>query len=238
MSNVDIFDMIGEKLENVILPDEYQQLWDDINLPIQLEKAQSRAPLWGPNIKQSMGSVEYLSERDKILEKLSKRAYYLTQIAQKFNAKNIVEIGTAQGWQFYSFAEYCQQNDGHVWSCDIEDKHSKEHAKKYTDSATFIHGDSAKLADYIESLGVKIDMFYIDGSHEEGAVLADVKNLKKIQCEDKTPVWVFDDYDDRFGCYNDIDKIAKMADQYMVYSPGKTASNNPTHQMLLLGRFK
>ena len=162
----------------------------------------------------------------------------MTCIAKKFNAKNIVEVGTAEGWQFYSFAEYCSQSDGHVWSCDIHDKHSKPHAKKYENTATFVHGDSAKLADYIESLGVEIDLFYIDGSHEEGAVLEDVKNLKKLQTKDKTPIWIFDDYDDRFGCYNDIHKIAKSATQYMVYSPGLTASNNPTHQMLLFGRFK
>lgn len=238
MNNVDLFDMVSEKLENVSLPNEYQELWDNINFPIQLKKAMQGAPLWGPNIKPYRGSLEYLMQREAILNKLSKRAYYLTQIAQKFGAKNIVEVGTAEGWQFYSFAEYCKGNDGHVWSCDIEDKHSKTHAKKYSDSATFIHGDSAKLADYIENLGIKIDMFYIDGSHEEGAVLQDVNNLKKVQADDRTPVWVFDDYDERFGCYNDIHKISKVAEQYMVYSPGKTASNNPTHQMLLLGRFK
>tara|TARA_Y100001973_G_C5184992_1_gene327247 strand:+ start:1133 stop:1849 length:717 start_codon:yes stop_codon:yes gene_type:complete len=238
MSNIDLFDMIGDKLENVTLPTEYQKLWDDINLPIQLKKATIRAPIWGPNIKQEKGFIEYIVERDTILSKLSKRAYYLTRIAKKFGAKNIVEIGTAEGWQYYSFAEYCTQNNGHVWSCDLEDKHDKTYAQKYADSSTFVHGDSAKLADLIDNQGIKIDMFYIDGSHEKGAVLEDVKNLKRLQTEDKMPVWVFDDYDERFGCYHDIDKIAKRADQYMVYSPGKTASNNPTHQMLLLGRFK
>ena len=39
MNNVDLFDMVSEKLENVTLPDEYQELWNNINLPIQLKKA-------------------------------------------------------------------------------------------------------------------------------------------------------------------------------------------------------
>mgnify|MGYP003642615342 FL=1 len=237
MNNVDLFDMLGDKVEHVALPETYQKLWDEINLPIQLKKANQNTPVFHPQSKWTVGSVEQLVDRDTTLNKLSKRAYYLTQIAQKFNVKNIVEVGTAEGWQFYSFAEYCAQNNGHVWSCDIEDKHSKSHAKEYKDTATFIHGDSAKLSDHIENLGIEIDLFYIDGSHEEGAVLQDVKNLKKLQSSEKMPIWIFDDYDERFGCYQDIHKIAKAANQYMVYSPGKTASNSPTHQLVLYGRF-
>ena len=219
-----VLDLLDGDFEAIELPEVYQQLWDDINLPIQSQKA---AHYNLPTEK-----------REQVLTKLSKRAYFLTRLAEKFEARNIVEIGTAEGWQFYSFAEYCTEVNGKVWSCDIFDKHHKGYSDQYSDVATFVHGDSEKLASLIESSGQKIDLFYVDGSHERGAVLRDVKALKKLQCTDRKPVWIFDDYDDRFGCYHDISTIAKASTQYFVYSPGRTASNNPTHQLVMKGRFQ
>jgi len=219
----DLIEILYDRFDDITLPSRYQKLWDDINLPIQINKA----------------TFHHLNlqERDAIFDKISKRAYYLTLIAKKFGAKNIVEVGTAEGWQFYSFAEYCRENDAKVWSCDLRDVHHKKYAKEYQEEATFIQGDSKALADHLEDLGVEVDLFYIDGSHEEGAVINDVLNLKKLQTTSRIPIWVFDDYDKRFGCFYDLNKITKAASQYMVYSPGKTASNNPTHQLIMQGRF-
>ena len=104
--------------------------------------------------------------------------------------------------------------------------------------ASFIHGDSEKLAKTLEENNVKIDLFYIDGSHEKDAVLTDIKNLKKLQTTESVPIWIFDDYDHRFGCYHDLSLVANFAPQYFVYSPGRTASNNPTHQLVVRGFFK
>ena len=220
----EIISLLDERFEYLKVPEKYKKIWDDINLPIQSQKA-----------------AHYMLPEDQkkaVLNKLSKRAFYLTQIAKRFNAKNIVEVGTAEGWQFYSFAEYCREVDGQVWSCDVSDKHSKDYFNEYKDVARFINGDSAALSRALEKNNTKVDLFYIDGSHEKGAVLEDVKNLKKHQTTDQIPIWIFDDYDDRFGCYHDIAMIANAAPQYYVYSPGKTASNNPTHQLVVRGYFK
>ena len=48
---------------------------------------------------------------------------------------------------------------------------------------------------------------------------------------------IFDDYDQRFGCYHDIAMILDKVPSYFVYSVGKTASNNPNHQVVVRGRF-
>ena len=192
--NNDILSLLDEKFEHISPPEIYKKLWNEINLPIQMQKA----------------AHHMLPEKEKILvlDKLSKRAYYLTEV------------------------------EGKVWSCDVVNKHSKKHFEQYKKVATFVHGDSNLLAEKLEKENTKIDLFYIDGSHESGAVLKDVATLKKFQTTDQVPVWIFDDFDDRFGCYRDISLIANAAPQYYVYSPGKTASNNPTHQLVVRGYFK
>ena len=78
-------------------------------------------------------------------------------------------------------------------------------------------------------------MFYIDGAHGTGDVIKDVYFLKKLQSEN--PVWIFDDYDQRFGCYNDILAIMKIAKKFKVYSVGNTASGNPNHQVVIYGKL-
>ena len=170
-------DLLNVRLENIKLPDEYKKLWDDINFPIQLRKAAHY------NLPEE--------QKNKVLDKLSKRAFFLTAIAKMTGAKNILEVGTAEGWQFYSFAEYCSEVEGKVWSCDVDDRHNKKYYEKYKDVATFIHGDSKKLADYLNEQNIKIDLFYIDGSHEKNAVLQDIANLKSVQSEDFAPIWIF-----------------------------------------------
>jgi len=221
---VNTADLLSTRIEEIELPPKYLELWNGINYPIQKRKAS--------NFRLDE------NEKEIILNKLSKRAFFLTTIAEYFKAKNIVEVGTAEGWQFFSFAEYCKNVDGKVWSCDIDDRRSQKYTKEYKDTATFVLGDSKKLAEEIIQNGTKIDLFYIDGSHDRNAVLRDVSNLKSIQNPDSTPVWIFDDYDERFGCYHDISLILKSAPSYFVYSPGKTASGNPTHQAIMRGFFR
>ena len=222
MSN--ILDLLSMRIENLQVPDTYQKIWNDINLPIQSEKILK----WNVPI----------SESNEILHKLSKRAFFLTTLADYYGAKNILEVGTSRGWQFFSFAEYCRQNNGHVWSCDIIDHCNKEYLQEYSDVATFVLGDSKNLSDVLKESEVKIDLFYIDGSHAKNAVIKDVSNLKKLQNKEKLPVWIFDDYDERFGCYQDISQIVRSSPSYFVYSHGRTASGNPNHQAIIRGFFK
>ena len=69
-----------------------------------------------------------------------------------------------------------------------------------------------------------------------GAVLQDVENLKHLQSE--SPIWVFDDFDKRFGCYRDIKEICKKSGRFKIYRVGNAASGNPNHQVIVLGRLE
>ena len=63
------------------------------------------------------------------------------------------------------------------------------------------------------------------------------RNLQNNQVSDKKPVWVFDDFDHRFGCYKDILSICSNSSNFKVYKVGKTASGKPAHQALVVGRM-
>ena len=218
----DLFHEVGT-VNSVEVPDEYLEIWNDINEDVQRQKAKDN------------GLDE--NKTNEILNNLSKRAYYLTAIANKFNVKNIAEIGTAQGWQFYTFAEYCSRIGGKVWSCDIRDVRNEKYVEKYSDIAHFTLGESDDLVAELNKTDQKIDMFYVDGSHDRGAVVKDIFALIDAQAP-RDCVWVFDDYDLRFGCYHDLTELARQCQFFMVHTPGKTASNNPTHQLIAIGNFR
>lgn len=210
-------------IESVSVPENYRKLWTDVSKPIQDKKAKNH------NLSDS--------ERESSFNQLVKRPTYLCNIAKLFGAKNFVEVGTAQGLQSFSFGEYIKENklDGSVWTCDILDVRNKEYASNYADVVNFCLGNSATLASRLESENQKIDLFYIDGAHGSGDVIRDVYHLKKFQSEN--PIWIFDDYDKRFGCYGDILAIMKIAKKFKVYSVGKTASGNPNHQVIVWGKM-
>lgn len=209
------------KISTLEVPSEYQQIWNDINLPIQQRKANNH------NLDQ-----EYA---EQCFSNLQRRSFYLTSIAGFVGAKNIAEVGTAQGWQCYSFAHYASENDGHVWSCDIVDVRDETYAKKYDETVTFVHGNSRHMADQINNDGVKIDMFYIDGSHQAKAVLTDIKHLRHLQSDNC--VWVFDDFDTRFGCFREIQMLRNVNNKYKIYRVGDAASGNPNHQVVIFGKL-
>ena len=218
-----LFDKVG-KISDLSVPLEYKQIWDDINLPIQTQKGRNH------NLKKE--------QLDECLEGLHKRAYYLVSIADFIGAKNILEVGTAQGWQHFSFAKYVSENGGHVWSCDIIDKRNEEYAKKYQEQTTFCLGTSKNLASQInlkEHAPQGIDLFYIDGSHEAKAVLTDISNLRHLQSENCA--WIFDDFDLRFGCFREIQMLRKINSRYKIYRVGDAASGNPNHQVVVFGKL-
>ena len=212
-------DLVGN-FQDTIVPSIYNKIWNDVSLEVQKNKAKRhRLPP---------------QETEQCLKQLCKRPYYLVSIAEKFDVKNIAEVGTAQGLQFFSFAEYASKNNGHVWSCDIQDVRNKEYTQKYNQCATYCPGDSKKMAENIPS-DEKIDMFYIDGAHDYGSVVRDVVNLRKVQSEN--PIWVFDDFDKRFGCYYDIQRLCKMKKTFKIYRVGNAASGNPNHQVIIFGKL-
>tara|TARA_R100001129_G_scaffold184781_2_gene170682 strand:+ start:106 stop:756 length:651 start_codon:yes stop_codon:yes gene_type:complete len=204
-------------IKDTLVPKDYDNLYMDISYDVQIRKS------------KNYGLTEQFAEQ--CIKQLKKRPYYLIQLAKIFEVKNIAEVGTAEGLQFFSFAKYAKEIGGHVWSCDIKDVRNKEYSIKYGENTTFCLGDSAILSEEIDK---KIDMFYIDGAHDYGSVIKDIINLKKHQSEN--PIWIFDDYDERFGCYSDIKRIcdAKKSFKYFV---GNTASGYPNHQALIVGKL-
>lgn len=213
---------VGE-VENLKVPEKYLQIWETISKPVQLRKATNH------------GLTE--ERTHKCLKELQKRAYFLVQTANFFDVKNILEVGTAEGYQFFSFAEYSKKSKGHVWSCDIKDVRHKDSIGNYPDQCTFHLGDSASLSSKIEeeSKDTKIDLFYIDGAHDRTDVVKDVANLRRLQSEN--PIWIFDDFDTRFGCYEDIKFLCSRSKEYKVYSVGETASGKPNHQAMIFGKL-
>jgi ubiquinone/menaquinone biosynthesis C-methylase UbiE len=208
-------------LESLKVPEKYNKLWENINLPIQ-------------NKKLDASKILEKEKRSEILSRLSKRAYYLTRIADVYNAKNILEVGTAEGWQFFSFGEYAKEKDGLVISCDPRDVRSKIYSEIYQGTCYYFKETSKFLGN--SNQVNNIDLFYIDGLHDEGTVIEDVINL--LNKQNNNPVWIFDDFDIRFGCFNDIVKLISISGGFKVWKIGLTASGQPSHQVMVNNRFK
>jgi FkbM family methyltransferase len=210
-------------IEDIEVSPNHREIWEGVALPVQERKAHNH----------NLPTERAL----RCFDELSKRPSYLCNIARLNGVKNIVEVGTAQGLQFFSFAEYVKEakNDGHVWSCDIVDVRNKEYSEKYKEYTTFFLGNSEKLSSVLEEAEAKIDLFYIDGAHDKGDVVRDVYHLRKHQSED--PIWIFDDFDDRFGCYEDISALVKINPKFRAYRVGDAASGNPNHQVIIFGRL-
>ena len=218
MTNIKISQI--EDISQITPPKEYVDIWKEISYKVQKQKALNH------NLSEEAAATCFLQ--------LQKRPYYLSSIAERLGVKNIAEVGTAEGLQFYTFAHSLQKTGGHLWSCDIKDVRDLQYRDKFNNT-TFVKGDSKVLAEQIKNQGKKIDLFYIDGAHDYGDVVKDVVNLKEVQSEN--PVWVFDDYDERFGCYQDIRRLLKKSDDFKIYHVGNAASGNPNHQVIIRKRF-
>lgn len=218
-----LYELAGD-ISEIEPPPDYVKLWYDLNYHIQRDKAYRHG----------------LSEHEMVecMVGLQKRPYYLVHLAKQFGAKNMLEVGTARGLQFYSFAKYVKDNgvDGHVWSCDIGDYIENEDYKNlYKQETTFCLGTSETLGTQLSSGDTQVDLFYIDADHHRNAVLQDVENLKHLQTDDT--LWVFDDFDLRFGCYHDIMELCKKNQRFKIYRVGDAASGNPNHQVIIYGKL-
>jgi SAM-dependent methyltransferase len=208
-------------VQTIQVPEGYEEIWNKINEPIQ-------------NKKLDQNNITDENERNNILSGLRKRAYYLTRVAEVFNAKKIAEVGTAEGWQFFSFGRYCKEVSGKVFSCDPRDVRSSEFVSEYDEFCNFTLGTSKEMSENVEC--TDIDLFYIDGMHQENSVLTDIFHLEKTQSD--SPVWIFDDFDVRFGCFKDIVKVINVSPRgFKIWNIGLTASGNPSHQVLVENRF-
>ena len=212
-------------ISSIEVPEGYMKLWNDINLPIQNKKLDS-------------ANIVSNKRRRQILDKLSKRAYYLTRIAESFYATRIAEVGTAEGWQFYNFCKYvseAEEESGVVFTCDPRNVRNEAYKDFYeTDNRfDYTQGTSKEMSEKAEN----IEMFYIDGLHDQGTVVTDVINLEKLQSKSKKSVWIFDDFDIRFGCAQEIFNLCQASRAFKIYKVGETASGMPSHQVLVLSNF-
>lgn len=210
-------------LSSIEVPSSYKKIWEEVNLKIQEEKLND-------------SGITLSSERDAILNGLMRRAFYLTRLVEAYGGKNVAEVGTAQGWQFYSFCEYAKEVGGTVYSCDIRDVRDRKYSQIYeteSEVGKFILGNSTLMSNSCNN----IDVFYIDGSHDKGAVIDDVKSLIKCQSNSSSNVWIFDDFDTRFGCFNDIIALSSLSRRFRVMCVGTTASGEPSHQVISCAKF-
>lgn len=170
----------------------------------------------------------------KAFNGLSKRGKFLCQIYDFFDCKNIAEVGTAEGFQFFTFCDHLSRNklDHKVYSCDIRDVRSPIYTNKYGEIENFVFGTSKEMAEKIVQDNQKIDLFWIDGGHHTSAVLNDVIRLAKTQSSNC--MWIFDDFNERFGLYQELKFLSGFSDSHTL-SLGPTASGKPNNMMLLRG---
>lgn len=211
-------------IETVVVPDAYREIWESVNLQIQEEKL------------TQCGILDPV-RRSEILASLMRRAYYLVCLAKEHDSVNIAEVGTAQGWQYYSFCEYASTVGGLVFSCDIRDVRNSQNRLKYEEENSIGHFSLGGATSMAEKAS-EIDFFYIDGSHDSGAVISDIISLLKCQRKDKKSIWVFDDFDTRFGCFKDIAQICIQSRMFKIMKVGVTASGNPNHQAIVMAHIK
>ena len=200
----------------------YRKIWEDTYLPSQEKKA----------IENNLNE----EQKKYAFNGLSKRGKLLCDIYDFFDCKNVAEVGTAEGFQFYTFCNHISsKNLNHkVYTCDIRDARKEDYVGRYSEIENFTLGTSKEMSEKIMKDNVEIDLYWIDGAHHNGAVLYDVIRLAKTQS--KECVWIFDDYNERFGIHQELGFISNF-NQSHSFTLGPTASGKPNNMLILSGRF-
>lgn len=200
---------------------EVEAVFNSINLGKQRRKLLSKG--------LSEDHVEATIEKDR------NRFVLLVSLANHYSLKNIFEVGTADGCQSFSFVKYLEHTEGgHIWTCDIADTINKQFytSPDVSQRCTFINGDSSTASSVI---GREIDLFFIDGDHRRGAVVKDIASLKKHQSNNC--IWVFDDYDTRFGCYAELWRL-QHSEEFDNFERVKLKISDNNHILIMKGRFR
>ena len=152
------------------------------------------------------------------------RGVYLRELAVQNQARKFLEIGTARGYQAMSWAHYLQDQrikDGVVYTFDIEGMDQRIYKTPLTGDEVFTRAelwaeDPAREAICFTNrnqqgiaavVKTRIDICYIDGRHEESAVLRDFAEVAPYLHNES--IVVFDDCDERFsGVQRAVDIIA------------------------------
>tara|TARA_X000001382_G_C3174319_1_gene180578 strand:+ start:2534 stop:3211 length:678 start_codon:yes stop_codon:yes gene_type:complete len=200
----------------------YDKIWKDVYLPSQRKK------IFENNISEDV--------KIQAFNGLSKRGKFLCDIYDYFKCKNIAEVGTAEGFQFFTFCDHIEQGkaSGKVYTCDVRDVRSKKYSEKYQKTGLFTLGTSKEMSEKIIDDKEEIDLFWIDGAHHNSAVLTDVIRLSKNQSKDA--IWIFDDFNKRFGSYQELQFLASLSENYLI-TLGPTASGKPNNMLIVAGRL-
>ncbi len=166
------------------------------------------------------------------------RGVYLRQLAEEVGAQHLAEVGTARGFQAAMWAQYLedvQSPAGCVYTCDVDGMDARIYKTPLSGDVCltrqelwaddprrgrvrFVHGPSRLLA---QQIAEPLDVLFIDGSHDESAVLQDWEALQgRLHAGS---VVVFDDCDDRFpGVQRAVATIANalgVAPRLVSFSP-------------------
>lgn len=198
-------------------------LWDTISLKVQEQKL------------TSSGILE-LEKRSRILSDLKQRPAFLVHVVQKAiglgnTMETIAEVGTAQGLQSIVFAKIFPEAS--VYTCDIKDDRDASFIR-YS-NLNFMVGDSLALNKQLHEKGKRVDFCWVDGSHDNYAVIDDFLSLST--CAHSSTIWAFDDYDTRFGCFRDLNVLLRHFEESIILDLGLTASGNP-NRIILARRLK
>ena len=123
---------------------------------------------------------------------------------------------------------------GNCYTCDIRDVRHPKYTEEFNTNCFFTLGDSRLMSDAILEKNNKIDLFWIDGNHSVGGVLHDVIRLSKTQSTNC--IWVFDDFNERFGAHNEIGFLSKFG-KSVSFEMGITGSGSKNTIMILEGRI-
>lgn len=206
--------------EEVKVEEPYHNVWKEVYLPSQEKK-----------------SIENKLSEDikrRAFNGLSKRGKFLCDIYDYFECNNVAEVGTAEGFQLYTFCNHLKLKDKKckVYSCDIRDARNKDYVGKFKEFEDFTLGTSKEMSEKIVKDDQKIDLFWIDGAHHTSSVINDVIRLSKTQS--KNCIWLFDDFDERFGIYQELHYLSTFNEAHSL-TLGPTASGKPNNMMLLKG---
>lgn len=218
-------------LENIIksyntLPEDFAMkcfnIWNDVSRETQEKKL-------------TQNGIHDNETRIQILNQLIMRPSLLVHVfneVKKTTAGSFVvlEVGTAQGLQSLTFASCFP--DCEIWTCDIKD--DRDLSFEDFKNVNFVNGDANLLSSELKKNNTNVATFcWIDGSHDKGFVTSDFLHLLKHT--DSRTVWAFDDFDKRFGCYDDIETLLKHFNEHVVIDLGKTASGNDNRIVIARG---
>ena len=198
-----------------------QEVFDQVSLDTQKNKL-VQSGIFDP-VKQ-----------EEIISGLKVRPALLAYVANFFKdsdnkMESFVEVGTAQGMQSLCFANAFPESK--VYTCDIVDHRADQ--VKSNERIKFFMTDSLSMSSRLND--VKFDFCWVDGAHQSYDVVHDFLSLNR-HAHNNT-VWAFDDFDERYGCYNDILVISRQFKECVMIDLGLTGSGNP-NKIILARKMK